>query len=453
MGLPNILNYSIPVSGWNLHSLHLLINSFYLLTSLVWISEATIIVFWYSSTSKKNRRRGLLQRCLRFTRPTSATHSAIRLEPKRQLPRCSLIVVAYLPNEQNIILDTLKHILMTIEKPQGGLEVILAYNSPVQLPVEDDLKHLAALYPELRLLHVKTSHSKAENLNAALQIVTGEITGILDADHRPVADCLKRTWRWLESDWYDVVQGRNVIRNHNYNLLTKIISVEFEFLYGVSHLGRSILLDTAIFGGSNGYWRTSVLHHLQFCPDMLTEDVDISMRTLLGGYRIVNDPTIISTELAPIDIQSLWFQQKRWIQGWLEVALKYQWLFWRSDKLDVWQKLYWTMLLLYSTGFFAVGLPILLIISGLFFSNNSFPSQSHDYVWLMTVLSLVMELYQTLAVMKVKNSISRLCLSDLTLYWLFVPLSFVFKNIIIIAAIYDHLLGKTEWVITRRAPN
>jgi cellulose synthase/poly-beta-1,6-N-acetylglucosamine synthase-like glycosyltransferase len=453
VGLAIVLCYSVLVIGWNLPSLYWLFNTFCLLTSLVLISEVTLIAFWYSSASKKNLKRGLLQRCLRFARVISTTDRAMQLEPKRNLPRCSLIVVAYLPNEQNIIVDTLKHILMVVEKPKDGLEVILAYNTPVQLPIEDDLKHLAYLHPELRLLFVEASRSKAENLNAALKIVTGEITGILDADHRPAADCLRRAWCWLENDWYDVVQGRNVIRNHNCNLLTKIISIEFESLYGINHLAPSLLVDIAIFGGTNGYWRTSVLDHLQFCPDMLTEDVDITAQTLFGGYRIVNDPMIVSTELAPMDIQSLWVQRKRWAQGWLEVILKYQWFFLRSDKLNVWQKVYWIKVLLSSLALHVVGLPIFLITSTQVFGNVSFSSLTHDYVWMVAVLSLLIEPYQTLVAKKVNTPIIRLSFIDLALYWLAAPLYYTFKNLTIIAAIYNHLLGKKEWIVTRRDPN
>lgn len=431
---------------------NLLITTFYLLTSLVLISEATIVVCWYSLAPKRNLERGLLQRCFKFTGVSNTADPTKQLQPKQQLPRCSFIVVAYLPNEQNIILDTLKHVLSTVERPQDGLEVILAYNSPIQLPIEDDLQHLAALHPELRLLPVEASRSKAENLNAALQIVTSEITCILDADHRPAADCLRRAWRWLESDRYDVVQGRNVIRNYHSNLLTKIISVEFECLYGISHLAKSIVADTAIFGGSNGYWRTSVLRHLQFCPDMLTEDIDITARTLLEGYRIVNDPTIIATELAPVDMQSLWFQRKRWAQGWIEVTLKYQWLLWRSNKLDGWQKLCWTMLLLYSVSFHIIVLPSLPILSSLVLGNESFSSLTHNYVWATTLLTLLSGVYQTLVAMRVNPPVIRLSFIHWTLYCLAVPFYCAFKNIIAIAAIYDHLLGKSEWVVTRRGP-
>ena len=50
--------------------------------------------------------------------------------PKRLCPNARFLVAAYLPNEQDIILETLEHVLLTVQRPPGGLEVILAYNTP-----------------------------------------------------------------------------------------------------------------------------------------------------------------------------------------------------------------------------------------------------------------------------------------------------------------------------------
>ena len=69
--------------------------------------------------------------------------------------------------------------------------------------------------------------------------------------------------------------------------------------------------------------------------------------SLSRAHAIVADRSIVSTELAPENFRSLWFQRKRWAQGWLEVTLRYQRDFWRSKRLGLRQKLYWTYLLLY----------------------------------------------------------------------------------------------------------
>lgn len=447
IGLPTILYYGILASGWNLLLLHLLIPILYLLTSIVVMGEALASL---AQSRKRKPRRGLVQRFFRWFRAIPMPQRVRLREPRQQMPRSSLVVVAYLPNEQHIILGTLQHILQTVERPEAGLEVILAYNTPTPLPVEEDLQRLASRYPELRLLSVEGSRSKAENLNAALQVVTGEVTGILDADHWPMEDCLSRAWYWLKSGQYDVVQGRNIIRNHSYNFLTRLIAIEFECMYGVSHTAKSLLVDTAMFCGSNGYWRTDVLRRLRFCPDMMTEDIDATLRALLTGHRIVHDPGIIATELAPLDIPSFWFQRKRWAQGWLEVALKHQLPLVRSPYLDFWQKAYWTVLLLYSAAFHFIALQIFPMFISLTLTHSSPPPFTHAYVWASTVLTLLSGPWQAMVAFRLRNWVVRYTLKDFIIYSLAIPFYCILKNVIAIIAIYDHLLGHTDWVVTRR---
>jgi cellulose synthase/poly-beta-1,6-N-acetylglucosamine synthase-like glycosyltransferase len=367
--------------------------------------------------------------------------------PSRPVPRASLIVAAYLPNEHEIIRETLEQILATVRRPEGGLEIVLAYNTPVDLPVEEDLRRYAELHPELRLLRVEGSESKAENLNAAIEVVTGEIVGILDADHHPPADCFERAWRWLESN-YDVVQGRNVIRNRGANLLSRMIDVEFECMYGVSHPARSLFVDTAIFGGSNGYWRVDALRRTRFDQRFMTEDIDASSRALLDGFRIVADRSIVSTELAPTDFRSLWFQRKRWAQGWLEVTLRYQRQFWSSNRLRLSQKLYWTYLLLYREIYPPITLQIIPIILSLLLLEGQVPLTAHWYLWGTAIITLASGPFQTFVAYK--NAHVRPRVVTAIEYALFVFFYVVVKNMISVVAIYDHMMKRTDWVVTRR---
>ena len=291
------------------------------------------------------------------------------------------------------------------------------------------------------------SHSKAENINAALDLLTGEITCILDADHHPSPDCFVRAWHWLEQG-YDVVQGRNVIRNHTYNLMTQNIAIEFESLYGVSHPAKSFLTDSTIFGGSNGYWRTAVLKRIRFNPMMLTEDIDATMRTLLSGYRIIHDRSIIATELAPLDFNSFWFQRKRWAQGWLEVSFKYQRRVWKSQHFNFPQKLYWTYLLYYCVIYSLFALQILPLLLSLFLYHGSFPPSENAYLWVCTVITFFSGFYQTAVTMKV--AANRYPGVYFLQYAVIIFAYTTLKNMISTVALYDHLHGHNQWVVTPR---
>jgi hypothetical protein len=256
-------------------------------------------------------------------------------------PRATAVVAAYLPNEAGTIVETVRAFLA--QQYAGGLQVVLAYNTPFALAVEDELHRLAAEHPDLTVLKVDDSTSKAQNVNAALRVADGEFVGIFDADHHPMPGAFDRAWAWLgdRSDPehpVDVVQGHCVIRNGEESALARLVAVEFEQIYAVSHPGRAQLHGFGIFGGSNGYWRSTALERIRLRGSFLTEDIEASMRVLEAGGRIVNDPGLISRELAPDTVRSLWKQRMRWAQGWFQVSLRHLGPILRSSRLSARQK-------------------------------------------------------------------------------------------------------------------
>jgi len=239
------------------------------------------------------------------------------IDEDRPAPPASAIFAAYLPNEAETIVETLRHALE--QTYSGTLQVILAYNTPTPHPVESRLRALAEEEPRLLLLHVPDSVSKAQNINAALPFITGEFVGVFDADHHPMPGAFERARRHLQRG-VDVVQGRCVVRNGEQSWVARTVAVEFEQIYGVSHPGRSSMHDFGIFGGSNGFWRTSALRAIRMRTDRLTEDIDSSVRATIAGFVIVSDPGLISYELAPVRLGALWRQRMRWAQGWMQVS-------------------------------------------------------------------------------------------------------------------------------------
>lgn len=234
-------------------------------------------------------------------------------------PPATAVIAAYLPNEADTILDTVDAFLA---QDYPDLQVIVAYNTPHPLPVEDDLRAIADRDSRFVAVRVEGSVSKAQNVNAALAHVRGEFVGLFDADHHPAPGSFQRAWRWIASG-VGVVQGHCVVRNGSTNTITKLVAAEFESIYAVSHPGRAHLHGFGIFGGSNGYWRTSLLRRTRMRGFMLTEDIDSSMRVMRSGEQIVSDPNLVSTELAPETVGALWNQRARWAQGWSQVSLRH----------------------------------------------------------------------------------------------------------------------------------
>jgi len=189
-------------------------------------------------------------------------------EPTDPAPRATAVIAAYLPNEADTIVETLEVFLA--QEYSGGLQVVLAYNTPGPMAVEPRLELMAQNHLNLDVVKVEDSTSKAQNVNAALRVADGEFVGIFDADHHPMDGAFERAWRWLAHD-AEVVQGHCVIRNGSDSWLTRLVAVEFEQIYAVAHPGRAGLHDFGIFGGSNGYWRASALERVRLRGSFLTE--------------------------------------------------------------------------------------------------------------------------------------------------------------------------------------
>lgn len=253
--------------------------------------------------------------------------------PDDDLLILDLLIVAYLPNEQDIILDRVNYALDEIRYPHHKIRINLVYNTPNPIePLETELQQLAAKRSHFRVIKVEGSKSKADNLNYFLTLNTGsDITCVFDADHYPHPyGCRWAVERFIQDKKADIVQGRCVIFNAKASWLSSMIAVEFDKIYAVSHPGRTSFMGFGLFTGSNGFWRTPLLRDLKMDGSILTEDIDSSLRALSRGCKIVHDLNVVSYELAPTDIPAMWKQRLRWAQGWTQVSMRHFFLTWKK---------------------------------------------------------------------------------------------------------------------------
>jgi cellulose synthase/poly-beta-1,6-N-acetylglucosamine synthase-like glycosyltransferase/DNA-binding NarL/FixJ family response regulator len=371
--------------------------------------------------------------------------------PIAGFPTSTAIIAAYLPNEAATIVDTVANQLA--QDYPGRMQIILAYNSPKRLPIEDTLEQMAADDPRLLLLRVEASTSKAQNVNAALAHVQGEFVGVFDADHHPVPGSFARAWRWLAAG-HDIVQGHCVVRNGEASWVARLVAVEFETVYAVSHPGRARLHGFGIFGGSNGYWRTSALRQIRMQGAMLTEDIDSSMRSLLDGFSIVSDPGLLSTELAPTTIQALWNQRMRWAQGWTQTALRHLGPALKSSRLTARQKvgaaflLGWTQLVPWVT---VQVIPILAFSAWRTGSIGDFNFLIPLFV-LLTIFTFSVGVAQTVFAYLLSDPTIRRHRGWFILFAIHSMLWFgEFKNVIARVAQLKELIGERQWRVTPRS--
>ena len=140
------------------------------------------VAVWYAGFDLTKVTYPLMAAALAFTAAVIWTESfralgAIELPADRggAPPAATAILASYLPNEAATIADTVTHLLR--QDYPGTFQVILAYNTPQRMPIEDTLEELAARDARLMLLRVESSTSKAQNVNAALAYVRESSSG------------------------------------------------------------------------------------------------------------------------------------------------------------------------------------------------------------------------------------------------------------------------------------
>jgi cellulose synthase/poly-beta-1,6-N-acetylglucosamine synthase-like glycosyltransferase len=366
----------------------------------------------------------------------------------KPVPRTTFIVSAYLPNEVSVVEATLVNILQNIKRPAEGIEVVLAYNTPQMEPLELKLREMTYRWSELILANAHGSRSKSENLNHAIELASGDMIVLLDADHLISGDCIARAWRWLD-EGYDVVQGLCKIRNTADGIIPQIVGVEFEIMYGVNHPSRSILFDTSLFGGSNGYWKADAIRKIRFDTDMLTEDIDTTLRGILAGLRFVHDRSIVSTELAPVTLGGLWFQRKRWSQGWFQCSLKYQLAMWKTKYLNLAQKFLWTTLLLWRVIYDVVGSLLFPVVLAFWLHQGRVILPVNAFIVFALFFTMLSGPYQTIVAFK-NATLPRGPTRHYVFFSFFVWAYTIFKTVVHLVAIRDELAGEHLWVISKR---
>lgn len=249
------------------------------------------------------------------------------------------VIFAYLPNEEKIIIETIQHFLNSEIYLQGRLKVILAFNSPIYLPVIEELKRLGKENKNLELFNINKSTRKAININSILPNIKTNIVGFFDADSRPLSNNFDLANRWLKNG-FEFVQGSNIIQKGN-GLLNFLIRNECKIKYLVAYTGRFRKFNVTYFSGSNAYWKTSVLKNLKANINAHVEDIDMSIRALLNGVKLAYDPSIIAFEQAPTTLKGWFIQRLRWGEGWTQLLSLYYIKILSSTKLSLKQQFLW----------------------------------------------------------------------------------------------------------------
>jgi cellulose synthase/poly-beta-1,6-N-acetylglucosamine synthase-like glycosyltransferase len=237
------------------------------------------------------------------------------------------VVTIQLPiyNEMYVA-DRLIDAVCQIEYPRELLEIQVLDDSTdeTRSVAEQAVRRNAARGVDITYIH-RTDRSgyKAGALDAALKVAKGEFVAIFDADFIPTHDFLTRTVPFFTDPQIAMVQARWGHINQDYSLLTKIQSILLDGHFVLEHGGRNRAGLFFNFNGTAGIWRRSAITDAGgWQHDTLTEDLDLSYRAQLRGWRFVFLPDLIAPAEVPVEMNSFKSQQHRWAKGSIQTCLK-----------------------------------------------------------------------------------------------------------------------------------
>ncbi len=164
---------------------------------------------------------------------------------------------------------------------------------------------------------------KAGALDAAMDQVEGDFIAIFDADFVPDRDFLIRTMPYFQDENVGVVQTRWGHINKDYSLLTELQAFGLNGHFAIEQGGRTASGHFINFNGTGGIWRkTCIADAGGWEHDTLTEDLDLSYRAQLKGWRFQYLEDVIAPAELPITMSALKSQQHRWMKGGAECFIK-----------------------------------------------------------------------------------------------------------------------------------
>ncbi|KAB2923253.1 MAG: glycosyltransferase [Bacteroidetes bacterium] len=174
---------------------------------------------------------------------------------------------------------------------------------------------------------------KAGALKEGLKTAAGEFVAIFDADFIPKPEFLRMTVPYFDTDpSIGMVQTRWEHLNGDYSLMTRTQAMALDGHFVIEQNIRNKAGYFINFNGTGGVWRTScIMDAGDWQSDTLTEDLDLSYRAQLRGWKFKFLRDVTSPAELPAEINALKSQQFRWTKGAIETARKLLPMVWRSD--------------------------------------------------------------------------------------------------------------------------
>ncbi len=269
-------------------------------------------------------------------------HKRSPMKPKGQFEELPLVTVQLpLYNELYVVERLLKSV-SELDYPREKLQIQVLDDSTDET-VEISrrcVKQMQSDGFDIELIH-RTDRTgfKAGALDNGLKTALGEYIFILDADFLPKPGMLKQTIHYFTEPGIAMIQTRWGHINRGYSLLTRVQAMYLDGHLLLEQTARSRSGRFFNFNGTGGIWRRSAIEDAGgWEHDTLTEDLDLSYRAQLKGWKFVFLPELVTPAELPVDMNGFKSQQHRWTKGSIQTCKKMLPRVWKS-KFPLWIKL------------------------------------------------------------------------------------------------------------------
>ncbi len=218
---------------------------------------------------------------------------------------------------------------------------------------------------------------KAGALREGLKTAKGSLVAVFDADFVPAPDFLTESVPYFQDSQIGMLQTRWGHINSDYSLLTRAQSIGIDGHFGVEQASRAWGGLFMNFNGTAGVWRKKTIQEAGgWQADTLTEDLDLSYRAQLKGWKLMFASQVVCPAEIPVTINAFKSQQHRWAKGSIQTTKKNLGKLFKSDVswlVKVQAFLHLTHYMVHPMMLLVVLMSIPMLYTQWFFDNLAYP--------------------------------------------------------------------------------
>ena len=246
--------------------------------------------------------------------------------PARKFKQLPLLTVQVPIFNEQAVCERVIQAVCQLDYPKERLEIQILDDSTDETSeiIHVTVQHWQTKGYDISHLHrpIRTGF-KAGALAHGLKIAKGTLIAVFDADFVPSPDFANRLIHYFTDDQIGMVQARWGHLNAAHSALTRVQSILLDGHFAIEHPSRNVSGRFFNFNGTAGIWRKQCIFDAGgWAHDTLTEDLDISYRAQMKGWKFVYVLDHVSPGELPVELSAFKSQQHRWAKGSTQTARK-----------------------------------------------------------------------------------------------------------------------------------